>query len=403
MSNQEGCYCLKRQPCNHLKEDAMGNRVAICAMAQIKNEPDIWYQRFQGMLQDCIKPVLEKTGATYDMDKGIRNVLTCSDDVFDARTISDNGVTDAVGAHFRGEEKVAQESINGFGYAMSMILSGHDDVVLYVGHIKESQPESREMSTNLAFDPFFCRPVGLDFQNASAFQAREYMEKSGVTEDHLAEIVVRSREKAAHNPYARFNEKVSAGDVLASPMLSDPVRELHHYPVTDWAFACILCCEERVKEFCDDPVWITGYGSCMDSYFLGDKDLTSNFGLKKATARAAKMAGIKNVKKDIDLYELSDAVAYQLPMWAEGIGIADEGKGGAWIEKGGPDAMNVNTSGGMLNGNPLLLTGAARVIECYQQLKGEAGDRQVDGVSRALAHGATGTCGQHQGVVILEK
>ncbi len=381
----------------------MGKRVAICAMAQIKNEPDIWYQRFQGMLQECIKPVLENTGVTYDMEKGIRNILTCSDDVFDARTISDNGVTDAVGAHFRGEEKVAQESINGFGYAMSMILSGHDDVVLYVGHAKESQSESRQMCTNLAFDPFYNRPLGLDFQSANALQAREYMEKSGVTDEHLAEVVVRSRSNAAKNPYARLTDKVTKKDVLASPMLSDPVRELHQYPVTDWAYAFLLCCEERVKEFCDDPVWLTGYGSCMDSYFLGDKDLTSNFSLKKASAKAAKMAGVKNIKKNIDHFELSDAVAYQLPMWAEGIGIADEGKGGKWIEDGGPDKMNVNTSGGMLNGNPLLLAGAARVAECYLQLKGEAGDRQIDGVKKALAHGTTGACGQHQGVVILEK
>jgi len=381
----------------------MGNRVAICAMAQIKNEPDIWYQRMQGMLRECIKPVLDDTGATYDLDKGIRNILTCSDDVFDARTISDNGVTDAVGAHFRGEEKVAQESINGFGYAMSMILSGHDDVVLYVGHAKESQTESRQMCTNLAFDPFYNRPVGLDFQNANAFQAREYMEKSGVTDEHLAEVVVRSRENAAKNPYARNNDKVTAKDVMNSAMLSDPVRELHQYPVTDWAYAFILCCEERAQEFCKNPVWLTGYGSCMDSYFLGDKDLTSNFSMKKASAKAAKMAGIKDIKKEVGLFELSDAVAYQLPMWAEGIGIADEGKGGKWIEDGGPGKMNVNTSGGMLNGNPLLLSGAARVAECYLQLKGEAGNRQVDGVKKALAHGTTGACGQHQGVVILEK
>ena len=123
-----------------------------------------------------------------------RQIITCSDDVFDARTISDNGVTDVVGAHFRGEEKMAQDAINGFGYAMASILSGHDDLILYMGHCKESQTESRQMNTNLAFDPFYTRPLGLDFQNANAFQAREYMEKSGVTDENLAEIVVRSRE-----------------------------------------------------------------------------------------------------------------------------------------------------------------------------------------------------------------
>ena len=321
---------------------------------------------------------------------------------FDARTISDNGVTDVVGAQFRGEEKMAQESINGLGYAMACILSGHDDVILYMGHCKESQGESRGMITNLAFDPFYCRPLGLDFMNVNALQAREYMQKSGLTDGHLAKVVVRSRKNARKNPFARDTKDVSENDVMQSPFLADPIRELHYYPVTDWAYGMLLCCEERVKEFTDRPVWITGYGSCMDSYFPGDRDLTSNFSLKNATARACEKAGIKNIRKNIGLFELCDHAAYQLPMWAEGVGIAAEAKGGAWIDSGGMDEFNVNLSGGQLNGNPLLLGGAARAIDCFYQLRGEAGGRQVKGVQRALAHGTYGAAGQHQGVVIME-
>ena len=59
----------------------MSGRVAICAVAQIKNEPDIWSQRFQGMVLDCVEQILKQTGVTFDMKKGIRNVVTCSDDV----------------------------------------------------------------------------------------------------------------------------------------------------------------------------------------------------------------------------------------------------------------------------------------------------------------------------------
>lgn len=381
----------------------MGKRVAICAVAQIKNEGDLWYARFQNMLIECFESIVKQTKVTFDMEKGIRNIVSCSDDVFDARTISDNGVTDVLGAQMRGEEKIAQESLNGLGYAMACILSGHDDIILYMGHCKESQTESRRMNTNVAFDPFYLRPLGLDFINVNALQARAYMQKSSVTDKHLAKIVVRSRENAKKNPYARENEAVKEKDVMASPMLADPLRELHYYPVTDWAFGMLLCCEERAKEFSKDPIWISGYGSCMDSYFPGDKDLTSNFSLKNAVQRAYKKAGIKDPRKEIGLFELCDHAAYQLPMWAEGVGIVDEGKGGEWIEKGGMDDYNVNLSGGMLNGNPLLLGGAARAIECFYQLRGEAGKRQVKGVKKALAHGTYGAAGQHQAVVIMEK
>lgn len=377
-------------------------RVAVCAVAQIKNDPDYWHMRFQNMLMPCLASVFEQTKATYDMETGIRNIITCSDDVFDARTISNNGMTDIVGAHYRGEEKMAQESINGLGYAMACILSGHDDVILYAGHAKESQPESRQMCTNLAFDPFYCRPLGMDFQNVNALQARLYMDRTGLTEEHLAKIVVRSRDTARKNPYARENDPVDEAAVMNSPMLADPIRKLHYYPNTDWAYAMILCCEERVKEFTDKPVWLTGYASCMDGYFLGDRDLLSNFSLKNAASRAFSMAGIKNPRTEIDVFELDDHSAYQLPLWAEGIGLVDEGRGGAWIAENGPDAGNVNLSGGHLNGNPLLHGGAARAIDCILQLRGEAGERQVKGASKAVAQGTYGAAGQHQAVVIME-
>lgn len=378
-------------------------RVAVCAVAQIKNEPDIWYQRFQGMLLECFESIIEQTGVTFDMKKGIRHVITCSDDVFDARTISDNAVTDVVGAHFRGEDKVAQDGINALGYGMSMVLSGHEDLVLVMGHCKESQSESRNMCTNLGFDPFFCRPVGLDFLSANAFQARAYMEQSGISEEHLAKIVVRARKNGALNPYARENQQVSMDDVMGSPLLADPIRELHTHPVTDWAVGMLLCCEERVDEFTDQPVWLTGFGSCMDSYFLGDRDLVSNFGLKKASSRAYGMAGVKEPAKEIDLFELSDRCAYQLPMWAEGIGLVEQGRGGRWIDSGGMDDHHVNASGGLLNGNPMILGGLARATDAIVQLRGEAGPLQVQEAAKALAHGTTGAAGQHHAVLILEK
>ncbi len=376
------------------------NRVAICAVAQIKNEPDIWYQRFQGMVLECFESIVRQTGVTFDMEQGIRNVVTCSDDVFDARTISDNAVTDVVGAHFRGEEKVAQDGLNALGYAAAAILSGHDDLILVMGHCKESQSESRLMNTNLAFDPFYCRPLGLDFLTAAALQARAYMRKAKLTEHHLAQVVMHARANGARNPYARDNPPVTETDVLTSPLLADPIRQLHAYPVTDWAAGMLLCCEERVHEFTEKPVWLTGFGSCMDSYFLGDRDLTGNFALKRAARRAYSMADIADPSTAFDLVELNDAYAYQLPLWAEGTGLTPEGSGGAWIESG---LDRVNRSGGMLNGNPIMLGGLARALECALQLRGEAGERQVDGARRALAHGTTGAAGQHHAVLILER
>lgn len=379
------------------------NKVAVLAVAQIKNEPNIWYERFQGMVLRCFESLKEQTGVTFDWETGVRNIVTCSDDVFDARTISDNAMTDVVGAHFRGEAKVAEDGLNALGYAMSCILSGHDDLVLVMGHCKESQSESRHMCTNLAFDPFYCRPLGLDFLNAAAFQAREYMQRARLTEDHLAQIVVRSRRNAAKNPYARATAVVTEEEVKNSAMLADPIREAHYYPVTDWAVGMLLGAESRAREFTDKPVYLSGFGNSMDNYFLGDRDLGETRVLEQAAKRAYRMAGIQSPRDEFDVVELNDAAAYQLPMWAEGVGLIEQNSGAAWVEAGGPDKHNVNLSGGMLSGNPLMLGGLARATEAVLQLRGEAGARQVGGAKRALAHGTTGPAGQHHAVLILER
>lgn len=380
----------------------MARRVAICAVAQIPFESNMWKKRFQEMCFDVVEPILEMTGVTFDEKTGIRNVVTCSDDVFDARTISDNAITDAVGAHYRGEEKTAMDGINAIAYGYAAIMSGHDDVALVVGHCKESQSESRNMCTNLAFDPFYCRPVGLDYQNMAALQAAAYIRKSGLTDEQAARVVVNARLNAAKNPYANAREEVTVDEVMKSPLVCDPLRSLHIYPVSDGAVAFLLASEDVCKKYTDKPVWIKGFANCMDAYFPGDRDLADCPALKKAADRAYKMAGVKNPADAFDVIEINDPFAHQLPLWLEGLGMCPANGAGAWIDAGNLEKKNVNPSGGMLAGNPIMIGGMARAAEAVLQLRGEAGDRQIQGAKTALAHGTTGPAGQHQAVLILE-
>ncbi|MBU2552217.1 MAG: thiolase family protein [Proteobacteria bacterium] len=381
----------------------MAGRVGICAVAQTTYERNKWHMRFQGMALDVLESLLEQTGLDFEEDTGIDTSISVSDDVFDARTISDNAMTDVLGAHYRCEEKIAQEGLQAVYYAAATILSGHTDKILIIGHCKESQGQSRNMATHMAFDPFYTRPVGLDFQAAAGLQARAYMARSGVTGEQLARVVERSRRNAQKNPFITDLPAVTAREVLASPMLADPIRELEAYPVSDGCVGLIMASEEVARKVCDTPVWVTGLGNCMDHFFLGDRDLTSNFALKKAAGLAFKRAGIDDPKTAFDLVELSDKFAYQQPMWAEGLGLCDEGAGGRWLDQGGPERMRVNPSGGQLAGNPGILAGLVRAAEAALQLMGRAGDRQVDGARRALAHGVMGPAGQFHTAAILER
>jgi len=164
----------------------------------------------------------------------------------------------------------------------------------------------------------------------------------------------------------------------------------------------LLASEERARDFTDNPVWITGFGSCMDRYFLGDRDLAGNFALKQASARAYKMAGIKDPRKSVDLVELMDCYAYQQPMWLEGLGLADEGRGGVFVDEGGLGSYNVNLSGGQLSGSPLIIGGLYRAAEAVLQLKRSAGEHQAADVKTALVQSTTGGAGQFHSVMILE-
>lgn len=379
----------------------MRRRVAVCAVAQTKFEPDKWRQRVQGLVWEVVREVCAQTGLGFG-DGGIEAAVTVSDDLFDARTISDGAITDVVGAHYRGEEKVASDGAQGVYYAASVILSGHHDVVLLAGHCRESQAASRNMVTHLAFDPFFTRPVGLDYLAAAALQAQAYMARSGVTEEQLAEVAVRSRAWAARNPFAQVTAPMTREEALAAPMLADPIRQSFMYPVSDGAVALILASEERARELTDKPVWITGLGNCYDGFYLGERDLAGNFALEKAADRAYAMAGIRDPRHAFDVVEISDQYAHQQAQWAEGLGLCEAGTGGVWLANGGPDRQNVNRSGGMLAGNPVMLGGLVRTAEAVLQLRGEAGGRQAPGAKCAVAQGCCGPAGQMQTAVVLE-
>jgi acetyl-CoA C-acetyltransferase len=310
---------------------------------------------------------------------------------------------DLVGAHYGPEEKAASDGLQGIFYGAAQVASGHSDITIVAGHCKESQ-SNRNMVTHCAFDPIFSRQVGMDFLNAAALQARVYYNRYKVKPEEVAAAVVRDRKNGKKNPYAQLQRPVSIHEVLESNMVCDPLREIEIYPQTDGAVALIIAAESKAKKLCKHPIWILGAGNCYDAHYLGDRDLAQSASLKLAAKRAYKMAGISDPKKQLDLLEISAGYSYEELLFLEGLGIAKPGKAGKLIASGATEIdgeIPVNPSGGRLCGNPLMLSGMARAAECALQIWGKAGERQVDGAKKALAHGTTGPAGQHHCVMIF--
>jgi len=382
----------------------MAERVGIVAVAQTKYHPNRSDVNEGEMAYEAIEKVLQETGLTFAEDgTGIDSSVTCSQDFWDGRTMSNLNIISYDGSHHGCEDKVAADSANAIYCAFGQILSGAHEVVLVISHCKESQSD-KSIVENRAFDPIFLRPLGLDFLTAAALQARRYMHKYGVTAEQFAKVAVKNRKNAKNNPCAQEPMDITVKDVLKSKMLVDPIRLLDTKPISDGACAMILAREEKAKKLTSKPVWIKGIANCYETHYLGDRDLAECDALVSAAQRAYKMAGISNPRKEINLAEISEEYSYQELLWMEGLGLCGRGEAGKLIDDGVTQIdgkLPVNTSGGMLCGNPVVVAGIARAAEAVLQLQGKAGKRQVPGASVALAHGVTGFCGQHQCVMVL--
>ena len=382
----------------------MAERVGIVAVAQTKYHPNRADANEGELVYEAIKQVLQETGLTFAQDgTGIDASITCSQDFWDGRTISSCNVMSYVGGHHSDEDKVAEDSLNAVYTATARILSGHQDIVLVASHCKESQADKRGIE-NAAFDPIFLRVLGLDFLSAAALQARRYMYKYGITPGQCAKVAVKNRGNARKNPFAQEPLDITVEDVLGSQILASPIRQLDTKPTSDGACAMILAREKKAKKLTAKPVWILGVSNCYETHYLGDRDLAECDALVTAAKKAYSMAGITDPMKQINVAEISEEYSYQELLWMEGLGLCSRGEAGKMIDAGVTrmgGQLPVNPSGGMLSGNPTVVAGMTRVAEAVLQLRGEAGERQVAGAKRALAHGFTGACGQLQGVMIL--
>ena len=377
-------------------------KIAIVGIGMTKQERRKEAETFSDMVFEAVTRALEDAGMTI---KDIDNIVTGCNDFWDGRTISSMAVGDASGACDKNISCVEGDGTFVAFYGMTRILSKSYRTTLVTAHSKGSESVS-SLITNAMFDPIYTRPLGLDAITSSALQARRYMDKYGITEEQCAMVSVKNHGNAKNNPYSQLPMDISVDDVMHSRMLADPIKLLDASPITDGACAIILAKEETANRFSNHPIWIKGVGFCADAYHLGDRDLAECKSLERAAQTAYRMAGIENPLKEIDVAEVYDAFSYQELMWAEGLSFCEKGGGGRLTESGKTKmggSMPINPSGGCLSAHAVIAAGLIRMAEAALQVRGEAGDRQVEGVKTALAHGVNGPCGQSHCVWILEK
>lgn len=354
--------------------------------------------------------VFELTRGLFDdlgIDRhGVDTFIMCSNDFLDGRTISNVFLDAPAGAYLKDETKVEMDGLHALAYGYMRILSGQYQTALVVSLALTGSQISPYAYSHYALNPVYDRQVGLlNDLSGAALQARAYLSRSGYSEGLLDLVAAKDLESAAKNPrQVRRVEGAGLERVKASDPLYEPLRELHCFPPTDAGCVVLLASEKRAAELTDKPVWIRGYGSSIESYYFGDRDLSRSPSTAEAAKRAYRLAGVSDPSKDIDLAEVSALYAHQEPLLAESMGLLPEGEAEKAYRSGdvGPTGpMPINPSGGSLGAHAPCVGGLMRLCEAVLQLRGEAGPVQLERAKTALVHGQDGLCAQQNVVMVL--
>jgi acetyl-CoA C-acetyltransferase len=224
---------------------------------------------------------------------------------------------------------------------------------------------------------------------------RLYMERYGVTREHLVGVAVKNQEMGGLNPYAHVEMAItrqgifdSPDSVVNNPPVADPLHLYDACPVSDGAAALILCPLEMAKKAKKPAVLIAGFGQATDTQTLQEReDPTDLKAVTLAAQQAYEMAQVK--PGDIDLAELHDAFTILEIAESEHVGFFKKGEGGKAVAAGKTrlgGQIPINVSGGLkARGHPVGATGVAQVVDIVFQLRQEVGKaRQVKNARTGL-------------------
>ncbi len=285
------------------------------------------------------------------------------------------------------------------GHAARAIQAGACEVAV-IAYASTQRSDTGRLVTGSDVLPYE-RPYGPLFPISSyALVAQRHMYEYGTTREQLAQVAVTARQWAALNPNALRREPITVEDVVASPLVSDPLRRLDCCLVTNGGGALVLTSDERARRLSGPAVRVLGTGeSHSHRHIAAMRDFATTAAV--ASGRAAyEIAGLG--PRDMDVVEIYDAFTIMTIIGLEDLGFCPKGEGGKLIEQGtGPgSAFPVNTSGGGLAYCHPGMFGVFLLVEAVRQLRGECGARQVTGARHALVHGFGGVFSGHATAIL---
>jgi acetyl-CoA C-acetyltransferase len=341
-----------------------------------------------GLLREAALRALEDADLTFaDIDAV---VIGKAPDMFEGVMLPENYLADAIGASGKPLLRVhTAGSVGGStaNVAMSLIHAGLHDRVLTIGW--EKQSESNAM-WGLTISPPFSVAVVAGAGGYFAPLIHAYIERSGAPEDTGIRIALKDRQNALKNPYAHLQiPDIDFDKIANSPMLWDPIRYLESCPSSDGACAMVLAREDLAERAPTPPAWVHATAMRSEPNQFPGRDAVNPQAGRDAAADLYKQGKITNPRKEIDCAEIYVPFSWFEAMWMENLGFAPEGEGWKMVYEGATALdgdLPVNMSGGVLSSNAIGASGMIRYAEAAMQIRGQAGEHQVDGARKTLGH-----------------
>ncbi len=292
-------------------------------------------------------------------------------------------------------------------HALAAVSAGLCDVALIAYASRQRSQRARKrggLEDNTLAGQFEApfRPL-VPISNYAMIAAR-HMHQYGTRPEHLAEVAVAARRWAMLNPKAWSREPLSLEQVMTSPPVAEPLRRLDCCLVTDGGGAAVVTRRDRARDASKRPIRIIGQGESVTAWHISQvEDLTVTPGVASAKA-AYGMAGVG--PDDMDLVELYDNFTIATIMELEDLGFCAKGEGGDFVSGGriAPGgSLPVQTMGGGLSYCHPGMLGLLLIIEAVRQLRGEAGERQVQDAGLGLVHGIGGVCFGSAATLVLAR
>jgi acetyl-CoA C-acetyltransferase len=366
----------------------MAELCGIVGIGQTKHQAARKDVSMAGLLREAAQRALDDADLTWKDIDAI--VIGKAPDMFEGVMMPELFLADAIGGAYKPMLRVhTAGSVGGSTgiVAASLVQAGIHDRVLTVAFEKQSESNAMwALSISLPFSVAVVAGAGGFF----APLVRGYMRRSGAPDDTGIRVALKDRRNALKNPYAHLQiPDIDFDKIAASPMLWDPIRYLETCPSSDGACAMVMAREQLAERSPRPPAWIHATEMRSEPTMFSGRDQVIPRASLDNAKNLYKKARITKPRQEIDCAEIYVPFSWFEPMWMEGMLIAEKNEGWKMTYEGATALdgdFPVNMSGGVLSSNPIGASGMLRFAEAAMQVRGQAGEHQVDGARRALGH-----------------